>query len=471
MINRCVLSRRPCFGAAQPMFQWVYVLAVAGIVLVQGGVVQVDIEPHSLREWHNKASQQALVTQWLDLLTAMNKRLVEGNCSLTVDVATAYTRSDVATVTYGGSRKVLLSHVYDITSSAILMDYRRFDGVSRESCEFITKDRSQFPKECPGSDSVLSHAVNAMKIAASFSPQTKHLGLGLEVNPTVRPVKITFASLRQGWKAMERTIDDLVPLLKSKYPDVSLSAAIHDLDSYRKPAFLRTAANKERYCRSVWMWDTDYVLLKKGKNPKAVFDFVREHGINRLFLEAYHLVQPDLRAQLRAFVVLAWKEGIDVEFVFGGHHRARSQYHAEVLDRLDKAIELWNDLEASDDSQYKPVRFTNCKDVNGEVDAATVPYFKWDTDATGGFLKGEVTSKSCSDATASEPQGICWGVIIWAKDIGFQDSRLRKLYTAYGLAITSTLREFQRYMHDKEPRYGCENPCSGSVDLEWTEMA
>merc|ERR1712166_1366064 len=105
---------------------WIYLVAVAGIVLVHGGVVQVDIEPHSLDEWHNKKSQQILVTQWLDLLKAMNTQLVRGKCSLTVDVAQSYTMNDVAMVDYGGTTKLLMSHVYDITDSAILMDYRRW---------------------------------------------------------------------------------------------------------------------------------------------------------------------------------------------------------------------------------------------------------------------------------------------------------------------------------------------------------
>merc|ERR1712166_988732 len=454
---------------ARTMSPWIlYVLAVAGIVLVQGGVVQVDIEPHSLAEWHNKGRQQVLVTQWLDLLTAMNKRLVKGNCNLTVDVASSYTMNEVSTVTYKGSRKVLLSHVYDITDSAILMDYRRFDGVSRESCDFITKDKSRIRSECPGSDSVLSHAVNAIKVAASFSPQLKHLGIGLEVNPTVKPAKITFVSVRQGWAAMERTVDNVMPLLKSKYPAVSLSAAIHDLNSYRKSAFIRRAVNKETYCRSVWMWDTDYVLGKKGKQPQAVFDFAHKHSITKLFLEAYDLVQPNLVAKLRAFVVMAWDQDIDIEFVFGGHHRARRQYHAEVLDRLDKAINLWNDL----DTFRKPMKHTHCKDANDAVDTAALPYFHWDADATGGFLKGEDLKGgvTCKDVTISEPQGKCWEVIQWAKTTGFKDARLRAVYTKYGLTTQSSTREFQRYMRNKEPRFGCVSPCrDSSADLEWTE--
>merc|ERR1712166_275890 len=210
---------------------WKSALALTAILALcipaQGHVLHVDIEPHSLPGlWANHKPE--ISGQWLDLLTSMKSRIndesINGDANhiLKADVAMSYAMSETS-MAYKGKTAVLLEHTFDICDGAVLMAYRAFDGVSRESCEFIgNQDLNRAddlsgglcdPSKCPGQDNVLTHSVEAVKIGQRVASDKglKKLGIALEVNPDVN-ARITMGALEEGEAALERAIDDVTVL-------------------------------------------------------------------------------------------------------------------------------------------------------------------------------------------------------------------------------------------------------------------
>ena len=74
-----------------------------------------------------------------------------------------------------------------------------------------------------------------------------------------------------------------------------------------------------RYCRSMWVWDTNYILGKQGKTPQRLIDFALSRGVASIVLEASGLVQDNLAPKLLSFMALARTQGVDVEILLANH--------------------------------------------------------------------------------------------------------------------------------------------------------
>ena len=419
-------------------------LALTGILALcipaqAGHTIHVDIEPHSLhRLWANNKAE--ISTEWLDLLTAI-KDHIPGH-ALKADVAMSYAMEET-TLTYGGKSAVLLEHAFDICDGTVLMAYRAFDGVSRESCQFIgNQDLAAHPgpqgnkcdpSKCPGEDNVMTHSAEAVLIAQK-SGNMKTLGIALESNPFVNPI-ITMGALEHGEAAMERAIDDVTPLLANTLIDsakLDLSIGVHDMVNYMRKVFIEedpnvvvpadalsanVASNQDagptgRYCRFAWLWDTHFVtkfcdddandcdnaekLAKKVKRQQ-MWDFTRAHGITVLVLDVFWLVDvhevngiDDHRANLKRFVLEAYENDVGIEFLFAGHHYASRENHNEVIVQVDKLVTFLEDL-GPQPTTVSLNHDGSCKDPNFQEDLETIqlPKYDWAKDATCGFEYGE----------------------------------------------------------------------------------
>merc|ERR1712195_129875 len=453
---------------------WKSALALTGILALcipaQGHVLHVDIEPHSLPAlWANHKPE--ISGQWLDLLTSMKSRIndesINGDANhiLKADVAMSYAMSETS-MAYKGKTAVLLEHTFDICDGAVLMAYRAFDGVSRESCEFIgNQDLNRAddlsgglcdPSKCPGQDNVLTHSVEAVKIGQRVASDKglKKLGIALEVNPDVN-ARITMGALEEGEAALERAIDDVTPLLANTLVDrtqLDLSIGVHDMTNYMARMFIdpdpnavvpsdalsadvasnQATGSTGRYCRFAWLWDEIFVTsfcdstvatpgmppapcdtaqkMDKMNKRQQMWTFTREHGITVLVLQVVHLVD--------------------------GNNK----------ENLDQVV---------------------------------LPKYDWAKDATCGFLEGEnddwristdftrsnTPAGACEDATASNPQGRCNELIGYLKTHVLQQGSIGAFYTDEGLDASSSRTQVQAFLYDFEPKWNCLRPCPEAVLL------
>jgi hypothetical protein len=87
---------------------------------------------------------------------------------------------------------------------------------------------------------------------------------------------------------------------------------------------------------------------------------------------------------------------------------------------------------------------------------------RWFSSSGGTPLSG------CSAASASDPQGKCWGAMNWVKTSGLKlpiSDKLAITYKKFGLTSSSPMSEFQRYLYEKEPKYGCSKPCRRKTNV------
>ena len=291
------------------------------------GIVHLDIEPHSLSEW--TSDRNGIATQWLNLLTQINTKITaHAGQTLTIDVAMSYSIASAGMVTYSGVEKLLIEHVFNIVDTVVVMTYRNH----AKTCAY--------DGFCPLDDSIISHAKLAMSAAKVAEGGDKNVYLGVETNPTLTPTKLTFGVIPalKGEEAMEKALTEAMEELQA-CPDMCRSDgktpilsgfAVHDFTYYSAEAFgsqtdaswARKAAS--RTCRSLWVWDTDYVLSLKGKTPERLIEFAVAHGVNSLILEASGLVEDDLSPQLVSFMKKARLEGVAVEILLGTHEGART---------------------------------------------------------------------------------------------------------------------------------------------------
>ena len=371
---------------------------------VQSGVIHVDIEPHSTRDgkyllgsnkpWdRNKWYRNKIATEWLDLMKAMNERLAPTSHTLKIDVAMAYSMDNPypngGRITYKGQKKVLLKHVMDIVDDVVLMDYR-----------------NRFEK--PRTDSISSHAEAALDIINKYTGKT--FSVGVETHkidiPAGVPAKVTFGALPAREEAMETALMQVITDLSPKYPTIPIGLAVHDFTNYKKAAFLRSAAVdnlllrkkvSQRYCRSVWLWDTHYVLKKTRKKPQQVFDFAKTHGISTIILEAVEwLVNDNLVDKLKDFIKLAWTQNIEVELMMAGHQNAQKAKHTFVLTQLKKAIAVFDELE-KDKPTLQP---DHCKEIPTQPTGST-----GGAGGAGGKKRGKAGGKSGGKAGGNGQQG------------------------------------------------------------------
>jgi len=454
---------------------WKSALALTGILALcipaQGHVLHVDIEPHSLPAlWANHKPE--ISGQWLDLLTSMKSRINDesmngdANHILKADVAMSYAMSETS-MAYKGKTAVLLEHTFDICDGAVLMAYRAFDGVSRESCEFIgNQDLNRAddlsgglcdPSKCPGQDNVLTHSVEAVKIGQRVASDKglKKLGIALEVNPDVN-ARITMGALEEGEAALERAIDDVTPLLANTLVDrtqLDLSIGVHDMTNYMARMFIdpdpnavvpsdalsadvasnQATGSTGRYCRFAWLWDEIFVTsfcdstvatpgmppapcdtaqkMDKKNKRQQMWTFTREHGITVLVLQVVHLVDANNKENLKRFVLEAYANDVGIEFMFAGHHYAKQEEHEGVMTQVDKLLAfLKNDL-GPQPASVSLNHDGSCKNPNHEenLDQVVLPKYDWAKDATCGFLEGENDDwRISTDFTRSNtPAGAC----------------------------------------------------------------
>jgi len=137
-----------------------------------------DIEPYLLDEWNN--DQERTITQYLDLLVAVKKRLTEAEAPLllSADIPFWY---DTIEATYNGETKPLHQHVQDIVDCVVIMDYRDTAG---------------------GGDGIVAHARNELFYANKMN---KLVTIGLETN-CIEPAKITFCE--EGRAVMEQELSE-----------------------------------------------------------------------------------------------------------------------------------------------------------------------------------------------------------------------------------------------------------------------
>ena len=162
--------------------------------------VHLDIEPYVLAEWGS--SQDAIITQYLDLLNGVKQELAASTAPLTLTVDIPFW-FDTITTTYKNASKPLNQHVQDIVDRIVIMDYRDF---------------------AEGSDGIIDHAQNEVNYAQSIP---KEVVIGVETNK-VEPEKITF------FEEGEATMETELALVKQYY-QVSPAFhgfAIHDYAGY-----------------------------------------------------------------------------------------------------------------------------------------------------------------------------------------------------------------------------------------------
>jgi len=477
------------------------VLLLLEIWGVQGGVIHVDVEPHSTKDpngrkpWNSNISERNRIsTEWLEMLRIMKSRLDLTTHTLTVDVAMQYSMpasgmaGGIVVDAMTGKSQPLLRHCLEIVDNVVLMDYRNF--FDENNCEFVG---GAYPgASCPKSDSIRSHAEEALDIVKTFPG--KRFSVGVETAPVSKsagiPNKLTFASLPSKEVALEAALTQVVETLGPEYPTVPIGLVVHDFGYYKALAKFSdiNAVNRQlhggqRYCRSMWLWDTDYLHPNKGgrgKTQQNVLDFAKSHGVSTIILNALkYNVNKDLAPTTKAFILKAWAQDIDVELMLAeiGHGFARKEKHGEVIVQLDKAIRMWNEL----DNHRPALLHKHCKKIQGygpsPPPVMPPPPLVTPTPTPPVPITPTPAPKNCVDVSATNPQGRCWELMNYVKFQGFQ--HYGAAYKAYGLTPQSSMGMIQRYLHDKEfDKWKCPAPCSvqllmsasSSAD-EWSEAS
>jgi len=267
-----------------------------------------------------------------------------------------------------GERKLLSAHVLDIVDSIVLMDYRNCALTS----EFLTPTDGTPAYSCPADDSILSHAHLLMAVAASYPANSKKVGIAVETNPTVLPKRLTFGSADTPAVelAMETALNEVVAEFGSpsgQYSGISVALAVHDYTSWNMSTFLRPdvmSNTEQRWCRSLWVWDTEIVDGTNGKTPAELFDFATTHAVSTIMIEAFWLLDDNLIGTLRAFILAAWARGLFVELLMGHHTHAHVENHAAMISKVEKGRDLFIELETAGGGLNGPVSpYSHCKEI------------------------------------------------------------------------------------------------------------
>ena len=95
-----------------------------------------------------------------------------------------------------------------------------------------------------------------------------------------------------------------------------------------------------------------------------MFDFATTNAVSTILIEAFWLLDDNLIGTLRAFILASWARGLFVELLMGHHQHAHVENHAAMISKVEKARDLFIELETADGGLNGPVSpYSHCKEV------------------------------------------------------------------------------------------------------------
>ena len=95
-----------------------------------------------------------------------------------------------------------------------------------------------------------------------------------------------------------------------------------------------------------------------------ILHFAPDNAVSAIMIDCYDLLDDSRIHHLRTFILDCWARGIFVELLMAGHHHVHIENHPSIMDKVEKARDLFIELETADGALNGPLSpYSHCKEV------------------------------------------------------------------------------------------------------------